>query len=184
MKNKIFKIVKIIKLKTMFPNLPTDNLYKFLFVGCLFLIGLIFYTENKQEALLTESYDKYSIENIRQDIQYKNLKADYDKINNDIDYWKSQGRDVYFQKKDSLKNLISLYSAKLDVFKENDKVLSENLKSSVDKKTAFEIQKRKNNCYKFFLFFLVILSGGFWFFRLQIYQDNILKEDLRIKRQS
>ncbi|WP_286778973.1 MULTISPECIES: hypothetical protein [Sphingobacterium] len=184
MKNKIFKIVEIIKLRKMFPNLPTDNLYKFFFVGFLFLIGLIVYTENKENSLLTESYDKYFIENVRQDIQYKTLKADYDKINNDIDYWKRQGSGVYIKKKDSLKNLISLYSKKLKVFEENDSVLSENLKSANEKKIEFDKQKYLNKWYVGILGFLALLSGALWFFRLQIYQDRILKEDLRIKKQS
>lgn len=179
---KRFKIGEIIK--SMFPNLPTDNLYKFVFVGCLFLIGLIVYGRIKKEDLLTESYDKYFIENIKQDLQYKSLQEEYKSINNEIDYWKAEGGNNYLRKRDSLRSLIRPYSAKLKVFEENDKILSKNLQIICEKKKEFEKEKFWSNCYIAIIGAIATASGFFWYFKLQILQDKILKQELRIKKET
>lgn len=57
MKKKITKIGKL--LKPMLPNLPTDNLYKFGFVGCIFLLSLLYYIRSNEQSNLLKIRSEY-----------------------------------------------------------------------------------------------------------------------------
>lgn len=163
------RIGEIIKLKRMLPNLPTDNLYKFIFVGCLFLIGIGIYFFSNIYISLFESYDTYKIESVKLDIDYNKLKLEYSKTEKLIE---SDGSDPYY-----IDKVIGRLDSIVASFKENESILNSNIEN-------VERKMRHFNCALPYLIVLLLLLIGLsvffgfkWYDRLQKYQDKIIKRE-------
>jgi|SRR5690606_32876845 len=169
MKEIIIKIAKTVNLLRMFPNLPTDNLYKFSFVGCLFLIGLEVYFYVTIQKSLTESYDKYKIESLVMDAEFSKLKFEYLKLEEMLDRNRLDN--------DSSNHLIDIFSESKEKFKTNELILNkkiENIETHI-------VQFDKSKPYML-LSFIVLLFGTIffackWYYRLQKHQDTIIERE-------
>lgn len=140
------------------PNLPTDNLYKFLSLGGL-LLGVVSLSLN---ILVLDNYSQQAINLFRQDLEInKNLKE----VNLRL---KTLTPEVL---KDN-KELVRLYSETLKS-ENNNKILQK----EVDNITpSYEI---KNNLLNFATAtgFLVSAAGFIlWYEKLQKYEDKIVKK--------
>ncbi|WP_166334626.1 hypothetical protein [Sphingobacterium chungjuense] len=153
----------------MIPNLPTDNLYKFSFVGCLFLIGLTAYLTGRYQSDLLASYDKYKLESIALDYQYEELLEEYQMIDEKvaIDSTLLNGKEVLdFRKKRNLfKRTQANLNARIDIAQEKLDYFACKILPSA-------------SLFAFILFLLAIYSCYLWYIRLQYYQDEILKSEL------
>lgn len=165
----------------MFPSLPTDNLYKFSFVGSLFLIILIVYSNMKKEELLTDTYNQFAIENIKQDNVLKENEYLLKSIKYEVDNMESW--NTYTSRKgDSLKSLLNEYSKKLMEVKGENSILRQNIKSVEKKLVNFYQAKKFWNTLIFILSITMVLSGIGWYFKVQYYQDTILKNESLLKQ--
>lgn len=172
MRNILFKIGKY--LKPMFPNLPTDNLYKFGFVGCLFLLGLgVFYIANYRNQLI-QSYDSYSVESVSLDLEYNKLTLEFEKAKRLIRENKTS--------KDSSIQLIEDYEKRFLDFKDSESLLNSRIKSVDDKMDVFN-----SYMWLYGLCILVLMSGSAffcykWYHNLQKFQDMLLQLQLRVEQ--
>lgn len=173
MKRIINKIGEIIK--PMLPNLPTDNLYKFGFVGCLFLIGIIVFYTVKIEISLTTSYNNYKIENINLDLEFDKLNADYNSLKNEIKFWKSKGEEVHNSKRDSLNLQIIKFDELKLAFGKNEGKINQEIKVVEYYQNIFFWFKIAMIIVVLILLLLTIKFGCLWYKKLQIHLDKLTK---------
>jgi len=70
----------------MFPSLPTDNLYKFVFVGCIFLIGFIVYYRTSKEEIIYKEHNNLTLEYIKNESRSKLLDKDNERFGKDLEF--------------------------------------------------------------------------------------------------
>ncbi len=160
----------------MFPNLPTDNLYKFVFVGGI-LASIVFY------VTLGNKVD--SFESARKDILIEQLKIESDKIalTSEINLV----NDLIKSTKDSsAKAMMSDKKQDLQKRYRDFKFLAE--KHSIDVQDFTRLQSNLNS-YRQVSYIgiavsllLVIAFGAIWYCKLQRIEDEIVvlrKEKLK-----
>lgn len=132
------------------PNLPTDNLYKFGFVGFVFLISLLFYTRSAEKNNLLKIKSEYDL-NYNHTIDMKNQYL--------------SSKDTSFEEKAEL-------NRKID--ESND--MSKDIKKRIcefDSEASF-YNFLLSVCILFASVFLLL-----WYFKLQRHQDLIIKKQAR-----
>lgn len=169
MKNIFDKIDKI--LKRMVPNLPTDNLYKFGFVGSLVLfVFFINLLNNKIEKQKEYSF-QIDLKTVELDVKYESIttKSNFLKeiFNSDIDSATEAKFTIQLEKLEEEK-------AELDVEKEINNTHIEDFNEKIE----------DLNLVKFIYGSLIFLSclslvifGKLWYKRVQIIEDKILKNN-------
>ena len=173
MKRIINKIGEIIN--PMLPNLPTDNLYKFGFVGCLFLIGVIVFYTVKIEISLTTSYNHYKIENLNLDLEFDKLGVDYNSLKDEIKYWKSKGEEVHGSKRDSLNIQIKKFEELKLAFNKNEQKINQEIKIVENYQNIFFWFKIVMIIVVCILLIITIKLGCLWYKKLQIHLDKLTK---------
>lgn len=167
MKRLINKIDKFFK--SMIPNLPTDSLYKFVFVGCIFLMGLIVYYRVSTKESLMESYDKNKIESIAINLDFAKLKLEYDKIDKLLGH---QNVD-----RDTIDKLIDSYSEKYQSFFKADSLMRIRLDDLDRSLVKFDDQQPMYSSFIVILILIAIFSCALWYCKLQKHQDKIIKRE-------
>ncbi|WP_343320167.1 hypothetical protein [Sphingobacterium multivorum] len=168
----------------MFPSLPTDNLYKFSFVGCLFLIIFIVYTNTKKEELLTDSRDKFIIEQLKRNNVVSLLSYDVSLVRKEaLDLIADSliENNEGIRKGDSLLNVLKEQSKKVEELSGDGKILTENINSVEKKLESFRKDSKYWNILIIGLFNIMVFSGIAWYHKVQKYQDSILKNDAILK---
>ncbi|WP_153846294.1 hypothetical protein [Sphingobacterium paramultivorum] len=141
---KIFSNFK--KLNMTLPSLPTDNLYKFGFVGFIFLLSLIFYSRSSEKENLLK------------------LKYEYD-----MTYMEAlNSKEIYLLRKDTSE------TAKNEINKKIDKANREIYSIDTKIKNFNNESIIYNWIFAVCLIFCVIFLG-LWYYKLQKYQDIIIK---------
>lgn len=136
------------KLIMTLPSLPTDNLYKFGFVGFIFLLSLIFYTRSSEKENLLK------------------IKSEYD-----INYLQTLELKEYFiSNKDSSE--VKKADVNRKISKANDQI--EDIKNRI---SDFNSQSLFYNCLMVVCFILALFFLYLWYNRLQKYQDIIVKNE-------
>ncbi len=128
------------------PSLPTDNLYKFGFVGFIFLLSLIFYSRSSEKENLLK------------------LKYEYD-----MTYMEAlNSKEIYLLRKDTSE------TAKNEINKKIDKANREIYSIDTKIKNFNNESIIYNWIFAVCLIFCVIFLG-LWYYKLQKYQDIIIK---------
>lgn len=173
MKNIIHKIDK--NLKPMTPNLPTDNLYKFGFVGSLvLLIFFINLLNNKIEKQKDYSF-QIDLKTVELDIKYEAISSKANLIT-----------DIFNSDIDS--NTASKFTYRLeDLEKEK---LETDVDKNINNKHIEEYNAKSESLItaKWIYGILITISslsvlifGKLWYNRVQVFEDKILKDKLTIK---
>lgn len=134
--------------KPMLPNLPTDNLYKFGFVGCIFLLSLIFFTRSSEKESLLK------------------LKAEYDRDYFNTTELKNEfidSKDSNATKKQEINKLVKKVNRDLGIIKQ--------------KITDFNSQSTFMNIIFTVCTLGSILFLWLWYTKLQKYQDIIIEKE-------
>lgn len=145
MLKKRFKIGEIIK--SMFPNLPTDNLYKFCFVGSIFLLGLLIFVRHNE-------YNKLLSLKIQYEREATYLRFDVKNYNSSTDKDESQKKVLNLKISDINKNIAEV-------------------KDNISK---FNEQANLSRILYIVLTLSIILFALLWYYKLQRYLDEILKK--------
>lgn len=146
MLRKIINIGDIINLKKMFPSLPTDNLYKFGFVGFVFLLSLMIYT-------------RYNSYNKLMDLQLQNQIERSFVENERIAYVK--GGDTSLTSKLRINNRIDELNKKIDNYERVER--------------EFNRWGNLFTFFYFALSVFIVVFLFLWYYRLQRYQDILIK---------
>lgn len=161
------------KFKKKMPNIPTDNLYKFGFVGSLFLLSFFIY--NLVKIIENNSNKEFQI-----DLNSKILEIEHDHI---ADQYQFVGE--IFKSNPSVE-VANMAKNRLDSLDEHKKQFK--MKEATQNNVNKNFLDRK--IYYFFyigtFIFMAIVSvistvlfGRFWYLRVQKIEDEILKNNLK-----
>lgn len=153
----------------MIPNLPTDSLYKFGFVGGIFLIFFSYYTLLVKMENYTELSNKLDIEQATLQIGFNSLIESQKTLNFMMENDK-QGQQLEYviSRSDELERAYEgLKSKEQEIKKRN-----ESFKVITDQITSLRYLT-----YVLVLigFIFTFISGYKWYYKIQKYQDLLLK---------
>lgn len=135
----------------------------------------------KKEELLTDTFNQFAIENIKQDNVLNQNEYLLKTIKYEIDIMESW-KTYTSRKGDSLKTLLNEYSKKLMEVKGENSILRQNIKTVEKKLVDFYQAKKLWNTLIFILSITMVVSGIAWYFKVQYYQDSILKNESILKQ--
>lgn len=157
----------------VFPSLPTDSLYKFCFVGGLFMVFLSYYTLVVKLEHYNELSYKIDIEQVKLEIQMKSLKEAYDMLAPMFDKIENSEQEEYIlSKSDELEKRHELLKVK-------------EIELEIQSKFFSEESDRIINLKKLTYFLIAIglvtacVSGWKWYTKIQKYQDYILEREYK-----
>lgn len=151
------------------PNLPTDSLYKFCFVGGLFMFFMSYY------ALIVkvENYDELSykidIEQLKLEVQMKSLKESYEMLAPMFDAIENSDQENYvISKSDELEKRYEQLKIKETELEIQSEFFSNETKRIINLKIITYILMGVG-------ILTASLSGWKWYAKIQKYHDYILK---------
>jgi len=120
----------------MFPSLPTDNLYKFVFVGCIFLIGFIVYYRTSKEEIIYKEHNNLTLEYIKNESRSKLLDKDNERFGKDLEFWENK-KKISNYPKDSMRNVLDKHYLRTLNLRDTTLILIENLKFGLNLRLSY-----------------------------------------------
>src|SRR5690606_3881690 len=172
---KIRKITESISLSDMFSSLPTDNLYKFGFVGSLvLLVFFINILNNKIEKQKDYSF-QIDLKTVELDVKYESitLKANLitEIFNSDID-------SLTASKFTSQLEVLENEKSRLDVEKN---IHDKHIEEYNNKVESLSLAKIIYGVLITISLIILVIFGRLWYNKVQLFEDQILKDKINKK---
>lgn len=170
------------------PNLPTDSLYKFMFVGGLVMIISGYYLNHNLQNEVLEDLNKIhssqieyrlftSLDSIRDKTSSRKFDREYNKISHSL-----KNNNLESAQKSTIK-LDSLLEKDLQVM---EKLISSRIKSAQDSVKLVEIGYSLNEVSKLYKYLMILgtiinfVGGICWYKKIQEPQDRMTKIQLEM----
>lgn len=168
MKILIFRIGKF--LKPIMLNLPTDSLYKFIFIGCLALIVFFYNSLDKRTKDFKQQNHELDLKFVELSLRDSNLAESYSLLDT---IFKTTTNNRVRERAEIKFEGLSVEKEALEIDYSKFEKLSNRLENEYNDLVSY-----KKRIWWIIASLLVIasLSCLCWYFRIQIYEDRILKE--------